>query len=229
MAPTSRNPALVLAIILGSYLMIVLDISVVITALPSIHDDLRFLDDRPLLGPERLHADLRRPAAARRPRRGHLRPPPGLRRRHRPLHLRLDARRRRPVAGLAARRPRPAGGRRRDRRSLDPRPAHDQLRRGPGADPGGRLVQRRRGRRGKRRPAAGRHADLVDLLAMRPLHQRPAGRPPDLAGAALPARDRAQDRALRLRRRADLDARHDRARLRPGPRCRTGLERRAGR
>ncbi len=42
MAPTSRNPALVLAIILGSYLMIVLDISVVITALPSIHDDLHF-------------------------------------------------------------------------------------------------------------------------------------------------------------------------------------------
>jgi EmrB/QacA subfamily drug resistance transporter len=35
-----RNPAIVLAVILGCYLMIVLDISVVITALPSIHQDL---------------------------------------------------------------------------------------------------------------------------------------------------------------------------------------------
>jgi EmrB/QacA subfamily drug resistance transporter len=35
-----RNPAVVLAVILGCYLMIVLDISVVITALPSIHEDL---------------------------------------------------------------------------------------------------------------------------------------------------------------------------------------------
>jgi EmrB/QacA subfamily drug resistance transporter len=35
-----NNPALVLAIILGCYLMIILDVSVVITALPSIRDDL---------------------------------------------------------------------------------------------------------------------------------------------------------------------------------------------
>src|SRR5664279_2162174 len=34
------SPAITLAIILGCYLMIILDISVVITALPSIHDDL---------------------------------------------------------------------------------------------------------------------------------------------------------------------------------------------
>jgi len=37
---STRNPAFVLAIILGCYLMIILDISVVITALPSIHQDL---------------------------------------------------------------------------------------------------------------------------------------------------------------------------------------------
>ena len=37
---SDRNPATVLAIILGCYLMIILDISVVITALPSIHQDL---------------------------------------------------------------------------------------------------------------------------------------------------------------------------------------------
>ncbi len=38
------NPALILAIILGCYLMVVLDVSVVITALPSIHTDLGFSD-----------------------------------------------------------------------------------------------------------------------------------------------------------------------------------------
>ncbi len=41
-APRSggQNPAFALAVILGCYLMIILDISVVITALPSIHEDL---------------------------------------------------------------------------------------------------------------------------------------------------------------------------------------------
>lgn len=38
----ARNPAMVLAIILGCYLMVVLDASVVITALPAIHQDLGF-------------------------------------------------------------------------------------------------------------------------------------------------------------------------------------------
>jgi MFS family permease len=38
----STNPALVLAIILGSYLMVVLDVSVIITALPKIHQTLHF-------------------------------------------------------------------------------------------------------------------------------------------------------------------------------------------
>src|SRR5438270_2547367 len=38
----SQNPNLVLAIILGSYLMVVLDASVIITALPSIHHALHF-------------------------------------------------------------------------------------------------------------------------------------------------------------------------------------------
>ena len=37
-----RNPALVLALILGAYLMIILDTSIVITALPSIHRSLHF-------------------------------------------------------------------------------------------------------------------------------------------------------------------------------------------
>jgi EmrB/QacA subfamily drug resistance transporter len=39
---SAGSPALILAIILGCYLMVVLDASIVITALPSIHDDLHF-------------------------------------------------------------------------------------------------------------------------------------------------------------------------------------------
>src|SRR5215475_203493 len=42
MTQSSPRNALSLAIILGCYLMIILDISVVITALPSIHEDLGF-------------------------------------------------------------------------------------------------------------------------------------------------------------------------------------------
>ena len=38
----AKNPAMVLAIILGCYLMVVLDASVVITALPDIRTDLGF-------------------------------------------------------------------------------------------------------------------------------------------------------------------------------------------
>ena len=147
----------------------------------------RLLDRRPLLGPERLHPHLRRPASARRPRRRHPRPPPRLHRRHRPLHLRLDAWRPRPVAGLAARRPRPAGRRRRHRRPVDPCPAHRQLSRGPRTDAGGRLVQRRRRSRRQHRPPARRDAHLLDLLALRALHQRPARSGADLGRAALPA------------------------------------------
>jgi EmrB/QacA subfamily drug resistance transporter len=41
-APRSPNQAIVLAIILAAYLMIILDVSVVITALPKIHDALGF-------------------------------------------------------------------------------------------------------------------------------------------------------------------------------------------
>ena len=41
---TAPNPNFILAIILGCYLMIILDVSVVITALPNIHRDLGFSD-----------------------------------------------------------------------------------------------------------------------------------------------------------------------------------------
>ena len=110
------NPTIVLAIVLTVQLMIVLDASIVITALPDIHTDLGFsptglswvqnaytltFGGLLLLG-----------ARAGRP----PRPAPGLRRRAQPVRGRLPARRLRAVGGLAARRPRIAGRRRRDRR-----------------------------------------------------------------------------------------------------------------
>ena len=62
------NPTVVLAIILTVQLMIVLDASIVITALPADPHRSRLLAHRAVLGAERLHADVRRPAAARRTR-----------------------------------------------------------------------------------------------------------------------------------------------------------------
>ena len=73
--------------------MIILDVSVVITALPEHPRGARLLAHRPVVGAERLHPDLRRPAAARRPRRRHPRPPPRVHGRHRAVHHRLAARR----------------------------------------------------------------------------------------------------------------------------------------
>ena len=61
------NPKVVLAIILATYLMIILDATIVITALPDIHHGPPLLLDRSLLGAERLHADLRRAPAPRGP------------------------------------------------------------------------------------------------------------------------------------------------------------------
>ena len=66
-APDRRNPKVVLAIILATYLMIILDATIVITALPDIHRALGLLVDRALLGAERLHPDLRRAPAPRGP------------------------------------------------------------------------------------------------------------------------------------------------------------------
>ena len=65
----SATPASCLALILTSQLMVVLDATIVNIALHDIKNALRLLPDRPVLGGQRLHPDLRRPAAARRPRR----------------------------------------------------------------------------------------------------------------------------------------------------------------
>ena len=87
-------------------------------ALPHIQIGTALLRDQPVLGAERVHADVRRAAAARRPGRRHPRPPPDVPRRDRHLHARLAGRRPRhrppgccsrpaPCRASAARSPRP--------------------------------------------------------------------------------------------------------------------------
>src|SRR6202012_5253364 len=118
---------LVLAVILGAYLMIILDTSIVITALPSIHRSLHFSDTGlswvqnaytltfggllllgaragDLLGRRRLFTV------------GVALLPPA-----------LGRRRPRALGGRAPRRPRRPGHRRRHRRAGRARPPHDQL------------------------------------------------------------------------------------------------------
>ena len=55
------------AVISAAQLMVVLDGTIVNIALPHIQTDLGFSQAQPVVGRHRLHARLRRPAAARRP------------------------------------------------------------------------------------------------------------------------------------------------------------------
>src|SRR4051812_4988989 len=64
---------------------------------------------------------------------------------------------------LGARRP---GRRRGHRRSVDARAAHDHVPRRPRAHPRDRVLQRGRRRRRQRRPRARRHPDRLDLVAL---------------------------------------------------------------
>ena len=172
-APGQNPSRLVLAIILGCYLMIILDVSVVITALPSIHSDLGFsttglswvqnaytltfgglllLGARAgdILGRRRVFVAGIALFTVASMLGGLAQSPAWL----------LGARALQGVgAAIAA--------------PVDARPAHGQLPRGPRAHPRGRLLQRRRRRRRQRRPRARRRAHHLGLLALGPLHQRP--------------------------------------------------------
>ena len=184
-----RTPTLVLALILGAYLMIILDTSIVITALPSIHRSLHFsatgltwvqnsytltfgglllLGARAgdLLGRRRLFSvgiGLFTAASII----GGLAP----------------------TAARAARCPQPPGRRRRDRRSGSTRAPHDELPRRAGAHTRDRPLQRRRGCRRQPRPRPRWHAHRMGVLALGPLHQRAGRRRTALARSACPARD----------------------------------------
>ena len=172
-----HHPALALTIIAASQLMVVLDATIVNIALPQIQQALGFSTTEPVVGAERLHPDLRRPAAPRWEGGRHPRPPPGVHRRHPGVHPGLVPRRPGHLIGLAAGRPRPAGGRRRHRRTDRALADHHQLRRGRGAQPGVRGVRGRgRGRRGHR-PDRRRHPHLLAVVALGAVRQR-AHRPP---------------------------------------------------
>ena len=136
----------------------------------------RFLSNQPLLGAERLHADVRRPAPARSPRRRPPGPPPHARGRHLAVHRRIAGGRARAVGCVATGCAGRAGRRRGDRRAVDARAVDDDVPRGSRAHEGARVLQRGRGRRRQRRPRAGRCAHRLAVVALGAVHQR-ADRP----------------------------------------------------
>ena len=106
------------------------------------------------------------------------------------------------------------------------RAAHDDVsRRARERTRAHRVLQRRRRRRRQRRPRARRRADRLALVALGAVHQRARRPRGDPARAALPARDGAAPGALRPHGSRHVDARHDRARLRLRARRLRRLER----
>ena len=210
--------------------MIILDATVVNIALPHIQTGLHFSADQPVLGDERVHADVRRPPAARRPRRRHPRPPPDVPGRHRHLHPRLAGRRPRADRGACCSPPAPS------RASAARSPRRPSSRWSSAASP--------RAGSGSGRSAiysavvtGGSSLGLVlggmitqwVVLALGAVHQRArsASRSP-IAHAAVRGRDAAAARPVRPAGRRHLDGRRRRARLRlhPGRVQRLGRPRR---
>jgi len=178
---------------------------------------LALLRDQPVLGAERIHADIRRPAAARGPGRRHSRPAADVRRRHQPVYPRLAGRGARGHCGPAAGRPGPAGRGRGFRLARRPGAHRDQLPRGPGEDPRARHLHWRDHRRFLARPGTGRGDYRVAVLALGAVHQRTdrPGRGGDRT--AVRRRDAAAAWPLRPGRRADRHRRGDRAGVRVHP------------
>ena len=157
------------------------------------------------MGDQRVRARLRRLPAARRTTGRHPRAAWCVHGRARDLLGRLASLRARLERGIADRRPRAAGARRRHDHPLGALDPHDDVHRGPRAQHrAGRLGRGRRLRRRGRRPD-GRHPDRPPVLGMDLLRQRP-GR--HRRARALP------DPARREPRRARAEPRH------PGRRAR---------
>ena len=196
----------------------------------------------PAVAGQRLRPRVRRPAAARRPHRRPLRPPKGLPDRAGRLRHRLARRRTGQQRTAADRHPLhqgPGGGVHRTHRTLD---HHDELRRGPGAQPG--PVDLHRVRRGwllvrpalrwpddRRRlaldvPAAG--ADRTGcagrrLRAAAQGQARRGGRPRPCGRGTLHRRDAAARLHGRHRAGRGLDLGPDRRLVRPGGRAGRGI------
>ena len=173
---------------------------------------------RPGMGGQRLRADLRRAAAARRPGRGPARPPQDVHRRAAAVLRRLAGRRVRHLPGLLALGPRGAGRRRRARRPGRAVADHHHLPRRRGAHAGVRRVRRDERRRRRDRPDRRRRIDHLRLVAVGAVRQRAdrrRGRAGRTAGAG---RDPAPPRPVRPARRAHRHRRDHRPGLRPDQR-----------
>ena len=161
---TDRSRWIALYVLCLGTLMIVLDVTIVNVALPSIKADLGFSSDLARMGRERLSADLRRLPAPRRAARRSLRPPAPVPDRDRALHARFARVRPLEQPGSADRGARGAGPRRRCRlRRLAS--AHDDAlhRAGRAREGDGHLRLRRLGRRLDRRAARRRAYRLAQL------------------------------------------------------------------
>ena len=210
--------AVVLAVILTSQLMVVLDATIVNVALPDMKAALHFSDaglswvlnaytltfgGLLLLGAR---------AGDLLGRRGYL---PG---RHRDLHRRLAGRRVRHHRLVPAGGPGAAGRRRRAGRTVVAGPAGHHVPRGTRADARHRAVHRGLHRRRRHRPDLRRNAHPVGVLALGAVRQRP-DRHRGIRGRPFgTARDRPPARSVRPGRCDHLHARHGLAglRLRPG-------------
>ena len=173
--------------------------------------------DQPVLGDERVHADVRRPAAAGRPGGRHPRPPPDVHRRPHHLHARLAGGRPRDHGRDAAGGPRHPGRRRRARLARRAGAGGQLLPRGQGAGQGARHLLGRGDRRQLARPGARRLYHRVALVALGAVHQRADRHRRHRDHPAVCQRDPPSARQVRPGRRDHLDRGHRRPRLRLHP------------
>ena len=179
-APTGKKSGLLLFVLLIAQLMVILDITAVNIALPSLAGDLDLTGSEHQLDDHELLAHLRQPAPLRRPRRRPARTTPDVPDRPRHLHrilVRLrDGRHRR----CPLRRPRGPGSRRRDALPRSARDHHVRLPGQPAGEGARRLGRSRRrrccDRRPRRRPPDRVHRLADDLLRQPPRRSRPRRR-----------------------------------------------------
>ena len=149
-----RNPTALLVVVCLAQFMVILDVSIVNVALPSIQRRAAASRPRPAVGRQRLHAHLRRLPDARRPRLRPARPAAGVPRRDRPVRRRSLICARRATPGRPARRAGAAGPRRGDHLARQPGDHRHVVRRGPRAKPRlGHVGRDGRARRQLRRAA----------------------------------------------------------------------------
>ena len=203
---------LALYVLCVGMLMIVLDVTIVNVALPSIQEDLHFSHVEPRVGRQRLPDRVRRPAAAGRPPRRPDRAPAHLPRRRRAVHARLGAVRRWRRAQtvlVAARFVQGIGGAMTSAVIL----GHDRddVPRAARAGQGDRRVRVRRLGGRLCRAARRRRADAVDQLALDLLREHADRHRHDRVRGAAPAGARPGHRLRRGRRRPGRGADHERA------------------